>query len=30
MIDLLSYCMYVQKVADYCSSALINFVMLGY
>jgi hypothetical protein len=30
MIDLLSYCMYVQKVADSCSSPLINFVMLVY
>jgi hypothetical protein len=29
MIDLLSYCMYVQKVADSCSSALIDFAMLG-
>jgi type IV secretory pathway TrbL component len=28
MIDLLSYCMYVQKVADSSFSALIHFAML--
>jgi hypothetical protein len=29
MVDLLSYCMYVQKVTDFSFSALINFAMLG-
>jgi hypothetical protein len=28
MIDLLSYCMDVQKVIDFSCSALINFAML--
>jgi hypothetical protein len=28
MIDLLSYCMYVQKVAKYSFNALIHFAML--
>jgi hypothetical protein len=30
MIDLLSYCMYVQKVANSSFSALIHFAMLVY
>jgi hypothetical protein len=30
MIDLLSYCMCVQKVTDFSFSALIHFAMLVY